>query len=95
MPLRKYSSAKSNDRTTYSDGFVVPSKEDSSGGGSVIPPPADGFAYVAFSDTAGKGYWFGPFYLKTQVANGVPSGKATLEIETNDAVTYPMFEGQE
>lgn len=96
MPLRKYSAAKSTDRTTHSDGFVIPQKEDSSvGGGLVIPPPDDGFMYVASGGTAGSGYWLGPFYLKTLVANGTPSGKATLEIVIDDATTYPMFEGQE
>lgn len=61
----------------------------------VVPPPDDGFVYVASGGPAGSGYWLGPFYLKAVVLNGTPTGKTTLEMNTDDATTYPMFEGQE
>ena len=57
MALRKYNAVRGGDAANHtSDGFIVPKR----GSGSVLPPPDDGFLYMASGP-----YWVGPMFFTT------------------------------
>ena len=82
-----------NRTATTGKGNVVKKPKASLASGSpqgrtVIPPPQDGFLYLAQGE-----YWVGPFYPTQTMANGQPSGQYVLGTgAAGPLVDYPMFE---
>jgi hypothetical protein len=72
MALRKYNAVRGGDAANHtSDGFIVPKR----GSGSVLPPPDDGFLYMASGP-----YWVGPMFFTT-IAISPPSGMMEMIVD--------------